>query len=85
MKIFNRKTFYWLVDIGILLLVAGVCFTIGYATSYRQNVSVRAEEEQIPEICVSVYNRCMSYKSELTKMEQQKLLCLEKLEKLNEK
>jgi len=32
-----------------------------------------------------VYNRCMSYKSELTKMEQQKLLCLEKLEKLNEK
>lgn len=69
----------------ILLLVAGTCFTVGYATSYEQNVSYRAEEEQIPEICVSVYNRCMSYKSELTKMEQQKLSCLEKLEKLDEK
>jgi hypothetical protein len=87
MRIFkNRKILlYWVVSTALVLLLSATCFTVGYAISYKQNVSKVAQKEQIPEICVSVYNRCLSSGTDLIKMERQKYLCLDKLEKAEKK
>ena len=67
----------------ILTSWAALLFMLGYGAHYYTQITLKAQDLEVPQECVSVYNYCVTVKKSNVLLEQEEERCQAQLNEIN--